>query len=126
MTIDEICAAANRGEPVPENLLLHDAELYVCLRDTYSRYHSGQLKREDAEVEKKRLLYQHDLHKRQHAGMMRDIRRYQSILNAVNKYQHTLRYQLWNKAAPEEIVETARHISNVLDGFERVKDGRTE
>lgn len=58
--------------------------------------------------------------------MMRDIRRYQSILNAVNKYQHTLRYQLWNKAAPEEIVETARHISNVLDGFERVKDGRTE
>lgn len=52
MTIDEICAAANRGEPVPENLLLHDAELFVCLRDTYSRYHSGQLKREDAEVEK--------------------------------------------------------------------------
>jgi hypothetical protein len=126
MTIEEICSAANRGEPVPDNLLLHDAELFVCLRDTYSRYHSGQLKREDAEVEKKRLLYQHDLHARQHADMMRSIRRYQSILNAVNKYQHWLRRQIWQKAPPEEIVETARHISDVLDGFERVKDGNTE
>jgi hypothetical protein len=123
MTIEEICSAANRGEPVPDNLLLHDAELFVCLRDTYSRYHSGQLKREDAEVEKKRLLYQHDLHARQHAGMMKDIRRYQAILKKINKYQHTLRYQLFHKAPPEEIVETARHISDVLDGFERVEDG---
>lgn len=121
MTLDELCAAANRGEPVPDGLLLHDAELFVCLRDTYSRYHSGQLKREDAEVEKKRLLYQHDLHKRQHAGMMRDIRRYQGILKTVNKYQHTLRYQLFHKAPAEEIVETARHISDILDGFERTE-----
>ena len=121
MELDELCAAANRGEPVPENLLLHDAELYICLRDTYSRYHSGQLKREDAEVEKKRLLYQHDLHKRQHAGMMRDIRRYQGILKTVNKYQHTLRYQLFNRAPAEEIAETARHISDVLDGIERTE-----
>lgn len=121
MDLDELCAAANRGEPVPDNLLLHDAELFVCLRDTYSRYHSGQLTREAAEVEKKRLLYQHDLHKRQHAGMMRDIRRYQGILKAVNKYQHTLRYQLFNKAQADEIVETARNISDVLDGIERTE-----
>lgn len=121
MELNELCAAANRGEPVPDGLLLHDAELFVCLRDTYSRYHSGQLKREDAEVEKKRLLYQHDLHKRQHAGMMRDIRRYQGILKTVNKYQHTLRYQLFHKAPAEEIVETARHISDILDGFERTE-----
>lgn len=121
MTLDELCAAANRGEPVPDGLLLHDAELFVCLRDTYSRYHSGQLTQEAAEVEKKRLLYQHDLHARQHADMMRSIRRYQSILKAVNKYQHTLRYQLFNKAPADEIVETARHISDVLDGIERTE-----
>ena len=120
MTLDELCAAANRGEPVPDNLLLHDAELYVCLRDTYARFHSGQLKREDAELEKKRLLYQHDLHRRQHDDLIKWARRYQNIIKAVNKYQHTLRYQLFNKADPAEIVETARHISDVLDGFERV------
>lgn len=121
MTIEEICSAANRGEPVPDGLLLHDAELFACLRDTYSRYHSGQLSRENAELEKKRLLYQHDLHRRQHEGIMRDIRRYQAILKTVNKYQHTLRYQLFHKAPAEEIVETARHISDVLDGIERVE-----
>lgn len=106
---------------MPDNLLLHDAELFVCLRDTYGRYHSGLLTREAAELEKKRLLYQHDLHARQHAGMMKDIRLYQAILKKINQYQHTLRYQLWHKAPPEEIVETARHISEVLDGFERVE-----
>ena len=122
MTIDELCAAANRGDIVPKDLLLHDAELFVCLRDTYSRYHSGQLSRENAELEKKRLLYQHDLHKRQHDSLMRDIRHYQAILKAINKYQHWLRRQLWQKAPPEEIVETAKHISDVLDGFERVDE----
>lgn len=105
---------------MPDNLLLHDAELFVCLRDTYSRFHSGQLKREEAELEKRHLLYQHDLHVRQYADMMASAKRYQAILKAINKYQHTLRYQLFHKAQPKEIVETARHISDVLDGFERV------
>ena len=122
MTIDEICAAANRGEPVPGNLLLHDAELFVCLRDTYSRYHSGQLKREDAEVEKKRLLYQHDLHARQHAGMMKAIRHHNAIIRAVNAYQADLRRAI-REGDKDHALDAATHISMVLDGVERVKDG---
>lgn len=121
MTLDELCAAANRGEPVPDGLLLHDMLFYICIRDTYTRFHSGLLSLEDAEIEKKRLLYQRNIYARQHETMMKWIRRYQSILKSVNKYQHTLRYQLFHKAPPEEIVETARHISDVLDGIERVE-----
>ena len=122
MTIEEICSAANRCDPVPDNLLLHDAELFVCLRDTYSRFHSGLLSKEDAMVEKQRLLYQHHIHARQHADMMQSIRHHNAIIKAVNIYQADLRRAI-RDGDNDKALDAATHISMVLDGIERVKDG---
>lgn len=122
MTIEEICSAANRGEPVPDNLLLHDAELFACLRETYNRYHSGLLSMEDAMTEKQRLLYQFHIHERQHADMMKAIRHYNAIIRAVNAYQADLRRAI-RDGDKDQALDAATHISMVLDGVERVKDG---
>ena len=122
MTLDELCAAANRGEPVPDNLLLHDAELFVCLRDTYSRFHSGLISKEDAMTEKQRLIYQHHIHTKQHADMMQAIRHHNAIIRAINIYQSDLRRAI-RDGNKDQALDAATHISLVLDGIERVKDG---
>lgn len=122
MTIDEICFAANRGEPIPDNMLLHDAMLFSCLRETYSRFHSGLLSMDDAMTEKQRLLYQYHIHARQHTDMMKAIQHYNAIIRAVNVYQADLRRAI-RDGDEDHALEAATHISLVLDGVERVKDG---
>lgn len=121
MTIDEICSAANRGEPIPDNMLLHDAMLFACLRETYSKFHAGLLSKEDAVTEKQRLLYQHHIHARQHADMMDGIRYHNAIIRAVNLYQTDLRKAIQN-GDKDAAVDAAIHISNVLDGIERPEE----
>lgn len=122
MTIDDICSAANRGEAVPDSMLLHEALLFACLRETYNRYHSGLLSMEDAMTEKQRLLYQFHIHERQHADMMQAIRHHNEIIKAVNIYQADLRRAIRN-GDNDKALDAATHISMVLDGIERVKDG---
>ena len=122
MTIDEICFAANRGEPIPDNMLLHDAMLFSCLRETYSRFHSGLLSMDDAMTEKQRLLYQYHIHARQHTDMMKAIQHYNAIIRAVNVYQADLRRAI-RDGDKDQALDAATHISMVLDGVERVKDG---
>ena len=122
MTIDDICSAANRGEAVPDSMLLHEALLFACLRETYNRYHSGLLSMEDAMTEKQRLLYQFHIHTKQHADMMQAIRHHNEIIKAVNIYQADLRRAIRN-GDNDKALDAATHISMVLDGIERVKDG---
>lgn len=107
---------------MPDNLLLHDAELFVCLRDTYSRFHSGLISKEDAMTEKQRLLYQFHIRERQHADMMKAIRHHNAIIRAVNAYQSDLRRAI-RDGDKDQALDAATHISLVLDGIERVKDG---
>lgn len=125
MTIDEICSAANRGEAVLDAMLLHEALLFACLRETYNRFRSGLLSMEDAMTEKQRLLYQFHIHERQHTDMMKAIRHYNAIIRAINVYQADLRRAI-RDGDKDHALDAATHISLVLDGIERIKEDGTD
>lgn len=117
MTIDELCAAANRGEPLPDGLQLHDSLLYQSLRHIYQRFHAGQMDLETAQREKNHLLYQHTLWKKQQQYALDAARRYQQITIITEGVRADLRKQIRDKAPPEQIIGTAVKLIDILDGL---------
>ena len=121
MTIEELCAAANRGEPLPDCLQLHDSLFYQAMRHVYKRFHDGDIDLETAQREKNSLIYQHKLWKKQQDFALDSARRYQEITIITEGLRADLRKQIRNQAPPEQIIFTAVKLIDVGDGLQRVR-----
>lgn len=126
MTIDEICRAASKGEPIPKYANLYESMLCSCLRNTYQLFHDGKLTLEQATAEKNHLLYQFDLHKRSVDNHLNSARRYQEITVATEGARTEFRKLVKAHAPEKEIISAACRLVGVLDGIMPIYDIKKE
>ena len=126
MTIDEICYAASRGEPIPKYANLYESMLYSSLRNTYDLFRNGKLTLEQATAEKNHLLYQFDLHKRSVDNHLSSARRYQEVTIATEAARTEFRKLLKAKAPEKEIISCACRLVGILDGIMPIYENQKE
>lgn len=117
MTIDEICRAASRCDPIPKHINLNESMLYSCLRNTYQQFHNGKISLEQATAEKRHLLYQYDLQRRAADDHLNSARRYQEITIATEAARTDFRKLLKANAPAQEIIAAASRLVGILDGI---------
>ena len=120
MDIQELSERANRNEPLPDNLQLCDSLLFLSLRHVYGQFHDGRIDLETATMEKNRLVYQHDLHKRQQDLALDLARHYQSVTVATEGMRAELRKLILAKAPPEKITAAACKLVETWEGSRHV------
>jgi len=116
MDIKEICDRANRNEPLPDFLQLHDSLLFLSLRHVYNDFHAGQIELDDAKREKNHLIYQHDLWKRRSDDHLTAARRYQKITIATEGVRSEIRKLVRDQAPAEQIINASLRLIGILDG----------
>ena len=120
MTVEELSELANKNEPMPENLALHDILLYQCLRNIYQQFHDGKMDLQAAQKEKGRILYQHKIYERQQKTALEMARHYQKITIATEGIKCELRKMLHAQEEQKNALETAKRLIDVWDGLEHV------
>jgi len=68
MKLDELNHLAAKSEPIPDGLTLPEQWLYLSLRILYREYQSGVLTKEQAALEKRRLIEQYELMQLHHSA----------------------------------------------------------
>lgn len=94
MEQNELEQRAARLEELPENLTLPQAELYLGLRYLYGAYRRGQLTKDKAVEEKKRLLIAYEHGERAHQNYVEAFRKRQEIFRSCEELIHQLNHQL--------------------------------
>lgn len=117
MDISEMCDLANRNQPLPDCIQLHDSLLFLSLRHVYADFHAGKIDKDQARTEKNRLVYQHSLWKRNQDNALEAAQRYQSIVIATEGSRSELRQLIKEHADPEKIVSAACKLIEAIDGI---------
>ena len=125
MTVDEICAAAYRGEELPDCLALHDQLLFLSVRQVYDDFKHERIEEDQAKREKRKILYQHRLWERQSQMHLDSARRYQAVTIAAEGARADFMKLMKAKAAPERIVSAANRMVEIWDGTRRALEGTT-
>lgn len=116
METSKICELANRSDPMPDCLQLHDSLLFQAMRTVYQRFHDGRIDLETAKAEKNKLLYQHSLWKQRSEDHLNSARRYQHMTIATEWARDDLRKAIRDNAPADEIKACASRLLGILDG----------
>ena len=119
MTVDEICAAANRNDELPRDIPLHDQLLFLAVRHVYNDFRDGRIEKDQAVREKNHLLYQHDLWTRSAKMHLESARRYQAVTIATEGVRADFMKLMKAKAAPGQIISAANRMVEIWDGTRR-------
>ena len=117
--MDEICAAAYRGEELPDCLALHDQLLFLSVRQVYDDFKHERIEEDQAKREKRKILYQHQLWSKQSQMHLESARRYQAVTIATEGARADFMKLMKVKAAPERIVSAANRMVEIWDGTRR-------
>lgn len=120
MTVEELSELANKNEPMPENLELHDILLYQCLRNTYQQFHAGMMDLQTAQKEKSIILYQHKIYDRHQKTALEMARNYQKITIATEGLRCEFRKLMNAQEEQKKALETAKQLVDVWDGLKHV------
>lgn len=123
MTVDEICAAANRNEEMPKNIPLQDQLLFLAVRHVYNDYRDGKIEKEQAVREKNHLLYQHDLWTRSAKMHLESARRYQAVTIATEGARADFMKAIKAGSDAEKIKSAAIKMVEIWDGTRRALGG---
>jgi hypothetical protein len=116
LTFDEICAAAYKGNELPENIPLHDQLLFATMRHISNAYRSDGISKDQATLEKNRVRYQYNLWKRAADDHLASARRYQEITIATEGMRSEIRKLVRDQAPAEQIINASLRLIGILDG----------
>lgn len=117
MTVEELSELANKNEPIPENLALHDILLYQCLRNTYQQFHAGMMDLQTAQKEKGRILYQYDVFAKQQKNALEMAKHYQKITIATEGLRCEFRKLMNAQEEQKKAIDTAKRLVDTWDGL---------
>lgn len=106
MTDKEIETKAKKGTPLPEGATLAESLFYHNLRALYKEYRDGVISKEQAKVEKSRLINQFGVEKLWESCVQND-------------YERWRKYQILQSEAEKNGCEICRRIVRILDGRDR-------
>ena len=99
---------AMNGDPIPDGLTQEDQLMYLSLRSLYALYHRKDINRDQAAVEKKKLLYEYDKRIRA-ARFNREL-----TVQSVTMWKEIGRYL--NQYRKERSLESADKLVDAMDG----------
>lgn len=100
--------AAIRGEPMPENLDLVDQLMFQALSLLYVRYRRKELSRDEATMEKGKLLYTYDRYKRQWESALHLAKWHFELVKATEGALNSFR--------KDHTIDAADRLADTLDG----------
>ena len=121
MKQNELEQRAARLEELPENLTLPQAELYLGLQYLYGAYRRGQLTKDKAVVEKKRLLTAYEHGERAHRNYVEAFRKRQETFRSCEELIHQINHEMKNENPDKQLLLTL--MAQVVDNCFGTKYG---